>query len=158
MRTIQRLAMLAVGASMVSGPLTYAHGDFLPGCDPKDENTSCQVSGDFVQTPQLDKFRVTCSARTEICVDLQDTGPFFDDTMEVEVKCVGPQGARKVSAVTPAGGDAEACVSDCTTAKVFIRCANEPRKKKPPCHDDYSGLFDCAWGDIGVEQTGNGNE
>jgi len=156
MRTIQRLAMLAVGATLMSGAPARAAEDYLPGCDPKDEKTSCQVPGDFVQTPQLDKFRVTCSARTEICVDLQNTGPFSNDFMEVEVKCVSPA-ARKSSDVTPKGGDAEACVSDCPKAKVFIRCAND-KKTEPPCHDDYSALFDCAWGFIGVEQTGNGNE
>jgi len=157
MRTMKQLAMLVLGVTVVGGALADAQGDFLPGCDPKDEKTSCQVPGDFVQTPQLDKFKVTCSARTEICVDLQDTGPFFDDTMEVEVKCVSPT-SRTFGAVTPKGGDAGVCVSDCAKAKVFIRCANEPRKKKPPCHDTYSALFDCDWADIGVEQTGNGNE
>lgn len=158
MRMMKQLAIPILGVTLVSGTLAYAAENFLPECDPQDEETSCQVSGDLAQTPQVDKFKVTCGDRTEICVDIENTGPFFNDKMAVDVKCIVPKQSPTFRAVTPAGGDAQSCVSNCAKAKVEVLCANNLKKKVPLCHDDYSALFDCAWGDIGVEQTGNGNE
>jgi hypothetical protein len=142
MRVVRLFVMLVLGFALVGGAVAYA--DFE------------EVEGDFAggnQKPPVDKFKVTCSAQTEICVYIEDDGPFFDNVFSVHVKCIVPKQSPTVRDVAPQGQDAEACVSYCAKAKVEIRC----EKNSPFCDDDYFAVFDCAWGSIAVEQTGNGN-
>ena len=148
MRTMKKVAMLALGFTLVGGAL--AHTD------------SKSVEGDFAQIPPVDKFQVACGGETEICASIVDDGPFNNNIFGAHIKCTVPKQSPIYNAVAPAGGEAEACVSNCAKAKVFLRCENEKKvdKKKivSPCDDDYFAVFDCAGETITVEQTGNGNE
>ena len=143
MRIVKQLVMLALGFALVGGEIAYADFDF--------------VFGDFAfgtQTPPVDKFKVTCGGVTEICAFIEDDGPFNDNIFGVNIKCIVPKQSPTFRDVAPPGGDAEACVSNCSKAKVELRCD----KSSFFCDDDYFAVFNCDGEDITVEQTGNGNQ
>jgi hypothetical protein len=140
MRVVKQLAMLVLGFALVGGAVAYADFDF--------------VFGDFNQTSPVDKFKVTCGGVTEICAFIEDDGPFNDNIFGVNIKCIVPKQSPTFRDVAVPGGDAEACVSNCSKAKVELRCD----KSSFFCDDDYFAVFDCDEEDITVEQTGNGNQ
>src|SRR3954454_20988879 len=141
MRIMKQLAMLALGLTLMGGTLAYADSD--------------EINGDFDQTPPIDKFRVTCGGATELCASIADDGPFDDNVFKVRVKCLdSKQKPKNDVSVAPAGGEAEACVSNCSKAKVFLSCLPKVNHQPSFCDDDYVGTFDCDGEDITVIQTG----
>jgi len=111
------------------------------------------VEGDFDQTPPVDKFKVTCGEVTDICAHIADDGPFNNNILGANIKCIVPTQSQTFRDVAAPGGDAEACVSNCSKARVKLRCDTSSTS----CDDDYFAEFICSSGSMRVEQMGNGN-
>jgi hypothetical protein len=143
---MNKLAMLALGFTLVGGTTAYAnHVALIEGDFDKGQVVTGEGQG------AEDRYVVRCSVPDQICAEVDSVGFFDDNILKETLKCKSPsQSGTQRSTLVPPGSTGFVCVDNCSKAQLNISCTND----SPFCDEAYVATVVCTGGaDISVEQT-----